>query len=74
MTDKLILDKIIDLLEGSCDSLNAVCDNYDINSDDLSQADLEYIDEHIFCCSNCCWWFESGTQDEDGNCEDCQNE
>lgn len=60
--------------------MNDTCEYYGITEDDLTEEDLEHIDEHIFLCTNCMWWFTLDDQYEHddelicGNCmEDINN-
>mgnify|MGYP006921460948 CR=1 FL=1 len=69
-----LLDKLIANLEGSCDSMeDSIPEETKLTEDDMTIKDLEYIDEHVYLCSDCGWWYEnSGDQDEDNTCPDCQ--
>lgn len=59
-----------DLL-GTCKSLDEVCREYGITEDDLSQDELETLDDHTMCCDSCGWWVESNEIDDNGECQDC---
>jgi len=72
MTERM--DSIIADLEGTCQRFADVLSTYEIKEDDLSFDELQQLDDSIYCCSNCGWWSESGDQDEDGNCSDCQED
>lgn len=66
------IEQIIEDLKGTCDSLDGVCGNYDIDSMDLSIDELEQLDQEIFNCETCGWWCETSEMSEDENvCEDC---
>lgn len=73
------LNNIIYDLQGSCQSIDEVINyytNFDFTSLDLD--DLYYIDEHIFNCVTCGWWFEisemSDSEDIETICKDCKDE
>ncbi len=69
------INLIIEYLEGTINSLDTACEIYGLDGEDnLTKEEFKYIDEHIYCCSNCGWWKEIGDNDEDNNCEDCQND
>lgn len=53
------IDELIEALQGSC---------YDLDTEGLTDKELEYIDENIFICVSCGWWCESG----DYNSEACE--
>ena len=72
MKESEFIDKIIDNLNGTCDTFEDHLEYYGIKR--LDDEALKYFDENIFCCSNCGWWQESSHQDIDGNCIDCQEE
>ena len=53
----------IDELQGTCNS---------IDMDEWTFEELEVLDEQIFQCDTCSWWFEVGEMSEDSNvCNDC---
>jgi len=55
-------------------SLREACDSFDIDSGELSQEDLEQIDDEIFCCTGCNWWYGVNVQSlktDEPICEDC---
>ncbi len=73
ITDEQV-EQIINYLRGTCNSLCNVLEsmNEDWCDDDLTQAQLEHIDEEIFCCTTCDWWYEISQQSEDGEtCDEC---
>ncbi len=59
LNDKL-MDEILDDLQGTCQSLEDVLDSHNMELDDLSMKDLGYIDDSIFVCDCCGWWYELG--------------
>lgn len=70
------IEEIVDYLNGSCNTLDEACqfilgDEFDAMS--LSKEEMEYIDERIFKCYDCDWWFESHeeSEEEPGCCIDC---
>ena len=62
------INDIIQSLLGTCQTADDVCETYDI---ELTEEDWKQIDDEIFRCECCMWWYEIGEQQEDGNCEDC---
>jgi hypothetical protein len=70
------LEKIVDYTMGTCQSIDEVLVKFGYDELDLDSA--MYIDERIFCCGNCEWWFEIGEMADDWEefadepaCEDC---
>jgi hypothetical protein len=74
MVENNKIEELINDLEGTCQSFSDGCDDLNIKENDLTSNQLDMIDERIFNCSTCGWWFESGEQDEDNNCIDCQDD
>ena len=70
-----IWDEIITSLEGTCESLYAVLDYYEQRHLEDSTEFLRYLDDHIFECSSCNWWFcvseESGISESELICVNC---
>lgn len=64
------IQKLIDELQGTCNSLSGVLPE-GMDDIDLTEQDHEAIDQRIFCCDTCDWWYEAYEQDTDGNCESC---
>lgn len=70
-----LLQELIDDLNGTAQSIaEALPTGYDEN--DLTQDDHAIIDDQIFKCATCDWWFEvseqGGTNDGDEPvCEGC---
>lgn len=61
------IDEIIEYLHGTCNSLYVAVmyvtdDEYD--SDDLTMEQLRKIDDEIFECEQCGWWFDMYEQAE----------
>lgn len=74
-----LVDKIIERLQGSCIGLEQACAEYGINSSNLSFEDLAEIDNWIFYCDNCGWWYDVGdkshnTDSYDNICIYCADE
>lgn len=79
MITDIQLKELIDYLRGSCKSLDGgVRELFDIDGDDLTEEQLQEIDNEIFHCSQCGWWYEiaeeSGKDDSDLICNDCADE
>lgn len=66
-----ILDNIIQDLLGTCQVLDEVAAYWGI--DELTLADIQYIESDIFLCVGCGWWCDLSEQhyDEEPLCDDC---
>jgi hypothetical protein len=65
------ISELIEFLQGGCDTLDegvvaVLGDEYDAT--DLSIPNLTQIDQDIFLCDTCGWWFEICEESE--NCGD----
>ena len=60
MLNEKFLEGIVEDLMGSCQSLEDALDKHYMELDDLSMKDLEYIDDAIFVCDCCGWWYDLG--------------
>ena len=76
--DDFNVNDLIEHLQGTCQSLDEGvgslyenCDSSILTDDDRSE-----INNAIFLCNDCGWWFELSDQSEDGdgNCKDCAGE
>lgn len=68
------LTELVELLEGSCDSLDeATYYLFGKDSDFLSQDDLADIDDNVFKCECCGWWYNISEMSGNGEqlCQDC---
>jgi len=73
------IQNIIDYLQGTCMTLQAACQAYGYEEEDLTTEQLETIDQEIFLCTSCGWWHEQGESSEhspDGEnyCIECGND
>ncbi len=72
------VDELIDYLRGTCKTLNeGTQDLFEKDEEILSQSNLEKIDNEIFRCEQCDWWFDdSELNDNKGSnfCDDCNRE
>lgn len=67
------LQGVVDYLEGTCNTLEYYLeDKYGVELHELSDAELNYIDDRTMCCESCGWWVPTFEMDDEGNCEDCQ--
>lgn len=67
--------KIIDDLQGTCQSLDDACSTQNICFNDLTIEELEVLDSEIFKCETCGWWYEiSEESEETGKCDNCFEE
>lgn len=66
---------IIENLMGTCKTVEEVCNEYGLEERDLAAEDFDEIDNSIFLCADCGWWYDLGEQGEcDGDdtiCEKC---
>lgn len=70
------VDTIIEMLEGTCDTLTGavqeVTSDNSLSDDDLTEQQRIEIDSQVFRCEDCDWWYEiSCDSEESGTCEDC---
>lgn len=79
ITDEQV-EKIIEYLEGSCQpfekGIQTITENDDLTQDDLTDEQQAHIDQTIFLCSDCGWWFEMSEEtksanDDEMGCRDC---
>jgi len=50
------IQKVVDELRGSCDSLQSVAERHGLDPD--SELLTDAVDQQIFLCSECGWWCE----------------
>ena len=69
------VNTLIEYLQGTCKSLSEACNEHDIEHESLTQAELDELDNHIFECPVCNWWYETSemqTADNGENvCSEC---
>lgn len=65
MTPKF--EEVVEYLRGTCQSLSEACAVFEVDEDSLSTEDYDYLDEEIFRCEECSWWY---SMDELSQCED----
>ena len=80
LTNQQIND-IADILQGSCLSLeDGICAvlGDDATVDDLDLDDYYALDEVVFLCASCNWWYEAGywnsEKTDENYCLDCEPE
>lgn len=71
------VQKIIDYLQGTCNDLDASLRDFypEMEYEDLTDEDLQQIDNQIFLCDQCGWWCEISEQadeEEEGYCAECR--
>ena len=75
-----LLQDLVDTLMGTFKKLEeGVSEVFEVEIEEaktlLTEEDHEWLDNEIFCCDTCEWWFELGDSgDSEGNCLDCNNE
>ena len=76
MSNKELANKLIVDLMGSCGTIDEALAYYGYT--DITKVDNEVfriVDEAIFCCEICGWWYEVSQMSEDiGVCCDCSPE
>lgn len=69
--DPARLDEVVHQLMGTCQDLRAVATEEEADDPEFCQG----IDDHIFCCAGCEWWYEQCEGHElcggETMCEDC---
>ena len=72
------IQKIVNTLQGTCgDSIQSALDYHypDMIEDDLNEEDHRELDDQLFVCDCCGWWYETSerndTNGEGDYCEDC---
>lgn len=67
--------EIIETLQGTCDTLTGavqeVTGKDSLDEYDLEEHQHEQIDNEIFLCTECSWWYEVCDREEDDVCSDC---
>lgn len=56
-----LIDTLIENTTGTCQSLEHHMEGFDMEMDDLSMKELAYIDDAIFECACCGWWYDLGS-------------
>lgn len=67
------IQTVIDSVQGTCDTINDHLPE-GMNDMDLTLEDHNSIDNQIFQCDECGWWYEqcqNAGDADDGKCEDC---
>lgn len=56
------LDKLIENLEGTCQTIDYVLGLLyeNMEESDLTEEEIETLESNIFLCDCCGWWFEVG--------------
>lgn len=69
------IDKIIEDLKGTCNSIDGVCADHGCDFTDLTSKELDQLDNEIFECFVCGWWCEMseecGVNSGENTCSDC---
>lgn len=71
------LNELIEYLQGSCKTLQEGLNDIfgeDFDEDQLTEEDHQFIDDSIFNCETCGWWYEVADSTEDNNCISCTEE
>lgn len=72
------IQDLIAHLEGTCQTIDEACqDLFNEDSSILDDEDWQMINDEIFCCNCCGWWFPSHELHEyqgDSICECCKQD
>ena len=69
-----ICSKIIQELNGTRQSVCKVIESFKLGDSKRYDDILDSIDEQLFCCADCGWWYENYEKDEEnGLCADCSD-
>lgn len=68
----VFVDEIIEYLQGTCKALYESLDYYGLEETDLNDAENSMIDDEIFNCTECGWWYELSEMGEDEE-DECEN-
>jgi len=76
MIDNEQLERLKDYLIGSCNTIQEAMETlFELDEDDLTDEEIENLDQDIFKCAECGWWCEiseeSGIDESDLICNDC---
>lgn len=77
MFTEVQINELIEHLNGSCKTLEEGIKTIlgeEYTENDLSGENQDQIDQEIFLCHNCGWWYEVEAQGENGDCEDCEED
>lgn len=64
------VDDLIFNLQGTCDSIDSLVDFSELSDEEISK-----IDDSIFDCSRCGWWYDNGEEASHDVCGEriCEN-
>ncbi len=67
------LFELIDYLQGSCKTIDEACNEvFEDGEEILSDENREEIDQNLFECETCGWWFEWAEEGSNGGeCKSC---
>lgn len=72
------MEKLIGHLQGTCISLNEGTQAlFDLDEDCLTTENSQQIDDEIFLCEECGWWYEvseMSEREDEQVCNDCHEE
>lgn len=69
-------DEIAYELQGTCKSLGEILEYYEMEDAENDMTFCAQLDQSVFCCEQCGWWFEISEMAEDDTwrCEECATE
>lgn len=70
------IEDLVENLRGTISAMSSACE--DLGIDELTQEEIEFIDNEIMCCANCGWWVETSdmktSENDEQVCSDCKYE
>ncbi len=63
------IDDLVYHLQGTCISLEEACADLGFDREDLTMKELEELDNCLFECDNCGWWYDVGER-SDVDCDE----
>lgn len=70
MNEAKRINNLIHHIQGTCISLEEACNDLGFDREDLTMDELEELDNWVFQCDDCGWWYDCGDRtynDEFGN-------
>jgi len=64
------IDKLAHRLQGTCDSIEKALEELEFEKE-MTISDCNELDQKVFCCEVCEWWYEISEMDEENEWECC---
>lgn len=72
-TEDFNVQQLIESLKGTCKTIEEFLPE-GMEREDLTAEDEEELDQEIFCCEQCSWWYEQAENTGDETCSDCNED